>query len=258
MAFETLLYERRGPVATITLNRPDKRNYLDARMGGEFIQAARQAGADPESRVLVVTGAGDVFCAGGDIKAFAAARPMEQRDGVGYVREMIMTLLSLRLPTIARVQGPALGGGAGLVSMCDFAIASEDALMGYPEMNLGLIPAMVAVLLQRTIGRRAAADLLFTGRIVKGREAAALGLVNDAVPRAGLDDRVATLAATLAEKSPVAVRQLKALFYLQGDLSLERALDAGIDKFVGLSASEDMKEGIAAFLENRKPNFTGR
>lgn len=258
MAYDTLRLSRRGGVATVTLARPDKRNPLDGPGARELLEAVAFVQSASWARVLVLTGEGPAFCAGGDLKAFVRARPLDHLDGVAPIVELAKRMFSLKVPTLARVNGLALGGGAGLVTLCDFAIAAEDAELGYPEINLGLIPATVAVLLARTVGRRAAFDLLFTGRRVKGQEAVAMGLINQAVPRAALDPAVSARAKELSGKSPMALRQLKALFYGQMDQPLERALEGALDKFVGLTSGEDAKEGLDAFFAKRRPRWKGR
>jgi methylglutaconyl-CoA hydratase len=205
--------------------------------------------------VLVLTGAGDVFSAGGDLKAFKESKPLEHLDKVAPVLELVKKFFSVRFPTIARVQGHALGGGAGLVSLCDFAIASENAELGYPEINMGIIPAAVAVVLARTVPRRVAVDLLFRARRIDASEAARLQVINEAVAPNKLDETVNALAMELAGKSGPALRALKSLYYAQQDESLERAIEHGLDKFAALTSGEDVQEGLASFFEKRKPDW---
>ena len=256
--YETLRVEPDGPVGRIVLDRPEKRNPLGRKTAEELIHAARHLDGLEEIRVLVLTGSGPAFSAGGDIQAFAESSPLEHREGVRPVAELVRTMFGLSIPTIARVQGHALGGGAGLVSMCEFAIAADDVQLGYPELSIGLFPAAVGVLLARMVPRRTAIDLLFRGRRISAAEALDLGLVNEVVPREQLDDRVDALAAELASKSPVALAHLKAAFHAQGDLPLDRAIDLALEKFVTLTTSEDAREGLAAFLEKRAPTWKGR
>lgn len=258
MGYQTILLDRDGAVATLTMNRPDSRNPLDQAGAAEMVAALAEVQADQAIRVLIITGAGKIFCTGGDIKAYARTKPLEHLDGVDPIIELIKKCFALRMPIIAKVQGSALGGGAGVVSMCDFAIAADDVAIGYPEIKLGLMPATVAVLLARQVPRRTAVDLLFTGRKLDAEEAVAIGLFNEAVPRAKLDRRVDELAQTLAGQSPLALRQLKAAFYGQADQPLERALEMAVDKFIGLTSSEDAMEGLSAFMEKRPPNWQGR
>ncbi len=255
MPYETLLYEKKGPAVWVTMNRPEKRNPLDFLSATELCRSLDEAQADSSVRVYVLTGAGPVFSAGGDLKAFAESKPLEHLDKVAPVLELVKKFFSSRFPTIARVQGHAMGGGAGLVSLCDFAVAADDIDFAYPEINLGIIPAAVAVVLARSVPRRIAIDLLFRGRKISGKEAAAWMIVNEAVPKEKLDECVNALAEELAGKSGPGLRALKSLFYSQQDESLEKAIEHGLDKFVGLTAGEDAKEGLAAFIEKRKPDW---
>jgi len=253
--YQTLLLKKSGPVATLTMNRPEKRNPLDQLSATEMIQALDEVQNDPTLRVLVLTGAGEVFSAGGDLKAFQESKPLDHLDKVAPVLDLVKKFFSIRYPTIARVQGHALGGGAGLVSLCDFAIAADDIELGYPEINLGIIPAAVAVVLARTVPRRTAVDLLFRGRRIGAAEAARLLVINESVPRKDLDAKVDALAKELSGKSGPALRALKSLYYGQQDESLERAIEHGLDKFAALAGGEDVQEGLAAFFEKRKPDW---
>ena len=258
MSYQTLTLAREGAVATVMLNRPEQRNPIDSAGCRELVSALDACDQDTSTRVIVVAAAGKHFSAGGDLKAFRDVEPMAALDHVTPVIDVATTMFRLRKPTIARVHGLALGGGAGLISMCDFAIAARSVQIGYPEINIGLIPATVGVLLARMVPRRVAADLLFTGRWIGAEQAAALHIINEVVPDAGLDDRVAELAHDLAQKSPLAMRQLKAAFYSEADLPLQHALESAVDKFATLLSAEDGKEGIRAFFDKRAAKWANQ
>lgn len=258
MTYATLNIDRDTHVATITLNRPDKRNPLDALGARELTRALWELHGDADVRVVVLAAAGPVFCAGGDLATFESARALEMPEHVRPIMELAETFFKVRLPTVAQVHGHALGGGAGLVSMCDFAFMAEGAEIGYPEINLGIIPATVSVLLARMVPRRVAAELVFTGRRIDAQEAARLGLVNAALPVQDLEGHVTKIAYELAQKSPLALRQLKAAFYGQADLPLSRALELAVEKFASLMSSDDAREGLRAFAEKRKAQWKGQ
>jgi enoyl-CoA hydratase len=253
------MYAREGAAARITLNRPESRNALSHELVTELRQALAGAKEDPEVRVVVFTGAGAVFCAGGDLKGSFDAEP--QLDGYfrrRHLAELLLQLTTLGKPTLARVNGHALGGGLALVAACDLAVAAEGAQFGMPEINVALFPLIVLPFVLRSIPRKAAMELVLTGKRIDAAEAARIGLVNRAVPSGELDQEVERLSGELARKSPIAVRiGLESLSQLDADLVASRLayLQA---QLALLSASEDTREGIAAFREKREPRFLGR
>ena len=256
MPYDTLSLDQSGHVATVTMTRTERRNPFDRAAAEEIARALDEAVARPETRVVVLTGSGDFFSAGADVRVFRDASGAELARLLEPVVDLAKKFFRLRVPTIARVNGMALGGGAGLVSLCDFAIAVDDTVIGYPEIHLGIFPATVGVLLARSVPRRVAVDLLFTGRRISTVEAARLNVINEAVARDRLDARVAELAAELAAKSPRALATLKSAFYAQADRDYESALDLVIEQFVELASGPDAKEGLSAFLEKRRPRWT--
>ncbi len=255
-----VLYQVRDGVATLTLNRPEARNALNAELVEALGAALERACADDAVRVIVVTGAGEqAFCAGGDLKDFAdeAGVLARQEATAGFAR-LLRRFFRASKPTVAAVNGHALGGGFGLVLACDLAVAAEHARLGTPEVRVGLFPMMVMALLSRHVGPKRALELMFTGTPITAPEAARWGLINRAVPAAQLWDAVAELAGHVAALSPTALRLGRHAFYAAADMGREHALDYLHQMLVLLLSTEDAQEGIRAFLEKREPVWKGR
>jgi enoyl-CoA hydratase/carnithine racemase len=245
-----------GPIARVTLNRPDKRNPIGPATCGELVHALAALGADPAVRVVVLTGAGPAFSAGGDLSAMGGG------GGGGVPPASLVDLLTamhrLGKPIVARVHGPALAGGLGLMVACDVVIASDAAAFGTTEIQVGLWPMMITAELVRNIGRKRTLEMMLTGRKLPAAEALAIGLVTEVVPAADLDARVDAVAAALADKSPAALRLGLTAFYASADLDHEPALRYLEGELAKVLALEDAAEGIAAFLGKRKPVWKGR
>ena len=259
--YATLLVDDSGPVGRITLNRPDKRNPIGPLVVGELLHALAAARADDAVRVVVLTGAGAVFSAGGDLSqmsgAAGAAAPTSPAQPASLV-DLFLAMHDLGKPIVAMVNGHALAGGLGLVVACDLALASDQATFGTTEINLGLWPMMISAELIRSIGRKTALELMLTGKRVSAAEAAAMGLINRAVPHAELEAETAALAASLAEKSPATVALGLRAFHRSQDMELPAALRFLEGELGRVLALEDAAEGIAAFLGKRKPVWKGR
>jgi len=260
MSYETLLVDVRDTVGTITINRPEARNALNATVIRELGVALAQLDADTGSRAVVLRGAGDrAFCPGADLKGmFQAESILEAREQYSGLAHVLNAIPRMRTPVIARVQGYALAGGCGLAAACDVVIASEDAVFGLPEIKLGLLPLMVLAPILRTASPRRVLELVLTGRELPALEALDLGLVTRVVPRGDLDRMVSETARTLAGLSPTAVALGKEAFYRALDLTPSQALEHMRDLLTIVAQSEDAKEGIAAFLEKRTPRWRGR
>jgi enoyl-CoA hydratase len=259
---ETILLEVADGVAVLTLNQPARRNPMSERMGEELADTLRGLDARDDVRVLVLAGAGESFCAGGDLALIEAntQRTVEARRQVmrAYY-ERYLSLLRLEIPTIAAVHGHAVGGGLALALACDLRYAAEDARLSLNFGRLGLHPGMASTLtLPRTIGPARALELFYTGRVVSGREAEALGLVNRAVPRDQLMATALETARATAASAPLVVRMLKRAVY-QG---LESAVASAVEYEAFCQAitfgSDDLREGLAAARERRAPRFLGR
>lgn len=259
--YTTILCDGAAPVARITLNRPDKRNPIGPLVVGELVHALAAARADDTVRVVVLTGAGSAFSAGGDLSqmsgAATSAAPASPAQPASLV-ELFTAMHDLGKPIIAMVNGHALAGGLGLVVACDLALASDQATFGTTEINVGLWPMMISAELIRTIGRKAALELMLTGKRVSAAEAAALGLVNRVVPHAELEVETAALAASLAEKSPATIALGLRAFHRSQDMDLSTALRFLEGELGRVLALEDSAEGLAAFFQKRKPVWKGR
>ncbi len=257
--FKHLLYARRDAVATITINHPDNRNALSTETVGELREALNQAKGDSQVRVIVITGAGRVFCAGADLNSFRTEQPeLDRYFQRRNLADLFLEMTELGKPTVARVNGHALAGGFGLVAACDLAIAASDAQFGMPEVNVGVFPMMIMAIVFRNLPRKAAMELMLTGKRIDAVEATRLGLINRHVPAERLDGEVGDLAAELAKKSPIGMKLGLEAFYKMQDMSFPSAIAYLQDQLALLGLSEDLKEGVTAFFEKREPRFTGR
>jgi len=257
--FTHLLYDRSAAVATITINRPESRNALGTDTVKELRQAFDQAKRDDAVRVIVLTGAGKVFCAGADLQGFRPeVSELDQYFQRRNLADLFLEMTELGKPTVARVNGHALAGGFGLVAACDLAIAASDAQFGMPEVNVGVWPMMIMPIVFRNVPRKAAMELMLTGKRIDAAEAARIGVINRQVPSAQLDAEVGALAAELASKSPIGMRLGLEAFYRMQDMSFPTAIAYLQDQLAVLGLSKDLKEGVSAFFEKREPRFTGK
>jgi enoyl-CoA hydratase/carnithine racemase len=250
----TILVDDAGPVARIVLNRPDKRNPIGAGTCGELVAALAAIRDRPEVRVVVLTGAGVAFSAGGDLSAMHAPGPGPRASLV----DLLLAMHELGKPIIAMVNGPALAGGLGLMVACDLVIAADTATFGTTEIAVGLWPMMITAEITRSVGRKRTLEMMLTGRKLDAAEALACGLVTRVVPAAQLEAETQRLAAELAERSPAALALGLRAFYRSQDLEIEpqlRYLEAELGRVLAL---EDAAEGIAAFLGKRKPVWKGQ
>lgn len=246
-------------VLTLTLNRPEKRNALNAMVMAELTEALRTAGDDAGCRVVVLTGAGEAFCAGmdlGHLEALGAKTQREHREDTEQIARMLRTLYDLPKPTIAAVNGAAIAGGMGLATVCDFTLAVPEAKFGYSEVRIGFVPAIVSAFLREQIGDKRARDLLLTGRLIQAEEALGLGLVTRVVPAAEVLAEAEKLARKLLENSPEAMTATKRLLSEQVRHRLDEAIALAVEANVQARATKDFKEGIRAFLEKRKPHWS--
>ncbi len=257
--YETLLFERRGRVGIITINRPDKRNALNIKTREEGAALLDQLRDDESVGVVVITGAGDkAFIAGADIAEFAGRTAMMQRD-VMTARSLFTAIDTFPKPIIAMINGYCLGGGCELALACDIRIASETASFGQPEINLGIIPGGGGTQrLTRLVGEGKAMELILTGDLIDARTAFSIGLVNHVVPAAELETKTMEMANRIAEKSPIALSLAKESVKLASRSNLDEGLRREVDLFALCFSTEDKNEGVSAFLEKRKPAFKGR
>ncbi|MFP4149184.1 MAG: enoyl-CoA hydratase/isomerase family protein [Nitriliruptoraceae bacterium] len=253
--------DRQGAVATVTIARPEARNALDAATLEELIAAFTRLDADPEVRVLVLTGAGDkAFCAGADLRSGLTSDPsvLDGHEQRGLLRRLFASTEALRTPLIGRINGHALAGGLGVALACDLLVAVEDATFGTPEVRVGLWPHIISALLVQHLGPKRALEWMMTGRRYPAAEAERLGLVNQVVPRGQLDEAVAELADELIKGAPLALA-LGRRSYLDARSMEPGAAMAYLHGMLDLQVqTEDAAEGIAAFLERREPTWRGR
>jgi methylglutaconyl-CoA hydratase len=253
--YQTILVSDSGPIRTITLNRPERRNAMTPEMQMELI-AAFEATAASNLRVLVLTGAGDAFCSGLDLSALQTMgekSAAEYRADAERIARLFLALYELQVPTIAAVHGPAIAGGAGLATICDFTFATPSAKFGFTEVRIGFVPALVSAFLALQIDGKHVRDLLLTGRIIGAEEAYRIGLVNEVVVEEELSQRAHALAEMLIANSPQSIKATKHLIASQHSEWLESAIELALKANALTRETADFREGVAAFLEKRKP-----
>jgi methylglutaconyl-CoA hydratase len=260
MNFETLTLAMEPGLATITLNRPEKRNAISTRMIEDLLAALDEIEKGP-ARVAIITGTGAAFCSGMDLdalKALASQSHEQNLEDSRRMAQMFRRLWAFPKPLIAAVNGAAIAGGCGIATLCDFTIAVPDARFGYTEVRIGFLPAIVSVFLVRQIGEKSTRDLLLTGRIIDAEEARRFGLVNQIVLPDKLMDTARVLAASLVESSPTSVLNTKKLITGTVAVEVDAALERAIAENAAIRATADFKEGLSSFLEKRRPVWTGR
>jgi enoyl-CoA hydratase len=256
---DAVLYDAAHGVATITINRPERRNSINPDVIDGIEAALRRAEGDTSIGVAVLTGAGaKAFCAGGDLGGMDGTGAVDQHFRRAGIGELFASMRGSRLPIVARVNGHALAGGFGLMLACDLVIAVEEAVMGTPDINVGLWPFIVTAIMQRDIPRKIALDLMLTGRRMSASEGEHWGFVNRVVPANELDAATEKLAATLASKSPLVAALGKRSFYAAEDRDFEDALEYLAGMLSLCLQSEDAAEGVSAFFEKRAPVWKGR
>jgi 2-(1,2-epoxy-1,2-dihydrophenyl)acetyl-CoA isomerase len=256
MQFKNILYEKREGIATIILNRPEVLNALSPEMIDELITALNDAKNDKDVRVVIITGAGRAFSAGGDINVVKDYEKLEMT--LKGVSEVARLLANIEKPIIAMVNGIAVGAGLSLALACDITIASDQARFGSAFVRIGLVPDTGATFyLTKCVNLHLAKELAFTGRMIDGNEAQRIGLVNRVVPASELQATVYSLAKELADGPPIAIGLTKKLLNKSLSTSLDSALDEETYAQLICARTKDFKEGVLAFLEKRKPKFTG-
>jgi methylglutaconyl-CoA hydratase len=253
-----LTYE--GKIAIITLNRPDKRNAISFELIDDLMKALDEV-AKSEATVLILTGAGKAFCSGMDLdnlKGLLGRTPEQNLHDSQTMVRLFRSLYEFPKVTIAAVNGPAIAGGTGLALLCDFTLAAPDSRFGYTEVRIGFVPAIVSTFLLRQIGEKQARDLLLTGRIFGADEALRLGLINEIVPSEDLLARARQLASSLMENSASSLRATKQLLTDHARMELDAHIGAAVRENAAIRQTADFREGISAFLEKRKPVWTGK
>jgi methylglutaconyl-CoA hydratase len=259
MTFSTIKVSYDGRIATITFNRPEKRNALSTQMIEEIIAALGEV-EKSDALVLIVTGAGKAFCAGMDLEELRSLTGKSPADNIADSQRMarfFRAIYEFPKPTIAAVNGAAMAGGAGIATMCDFTLAFAESTFGYTEVRIGFVPAIVSSVLVWQVGHKVARDLLLTGRVFEAAEAQTLGLVNEVVSPKRLLPRAKELAQQLLENSPAALRLTKKLLNSYVSKSLDKQIESAVHENAAIRSTPEFQEGIASFLEKRKPSWSG-
>ena len=250
-----LLVEKQTPQITIvTLNRPERRNSLTIELLSELIAAVNTAAKDPAQRVLILRGAGAAFCTGLDLKE--AADSTKAHATAELVANTLVALAETRLVTIATVHGAAVAGGAGIMSTCDFIVAAEKTKIGYPEVRRGLVAGLVMTFLRRQIGERNLRELVLGGELIQAERAREIGLVNRVVPPGELMNEAQKFAASVLQGAPNALAQTKKLIEELWSTSVRQDVDLALKHHMRARESAEAREGIAAFNEKRRPNWS--
>ena len=260
MSYNTIQLAYEGAVATITLNRPDKRNAISFELIDDLLQALDEV-SKSDAIVLILTGAGKAFCSGMDLENLKSLLGRTQEQNLSDSQTMVQLFRALyEFPkvTIAAVNGPAIAGGTGLALLCDFTLAVPEAKFGYTEVRIGFVPAIVSTFLLRQVGEKQARDLLLTGRTFGSEEAQRMGLINEIVPLESLLARAQELAAILMANSSASLRATKQLLTDHAGAELDAQIDSAVRENAAIRSTADFREGITAFLEKRKPVWTGK
>jgi len=243
---------RRG-ITVVSLNRPDKRNALNSGLIDALCRTVTELEADHLQRVVVLKGEGPAFCAGLDLHE--AAEPSSTGRTARGVERLLRTIRGSTLVSVAAVHGTAAAGGAGLVSACDFAVAADDARIGYPEVHRGLVPALVMTFLLRQVGDRKAREMVLLGEMIEASQALALGLVNRVVPRAEYLETAILLAERILQGAPGAIVHTKRALAELAGINLDEDLARAQKYHLAARSSAEAREGVAAFLEKRPPRW---
>lgn len=251
-----LLYQVKNNIASLTINREDRRNAISIETIKLFLQYLDEAQMDPAVRVILITGAGDrAFCAGADLGGIADGKI---QAGFESYAQLLKRLSGYPKPVVARVNGACMAGGMGFMLACDIVIARNDAKFGTPEINVGLWPMMIGALIYRNTLRKKAMEMVLMGERLNADQAQEMGLITRAVPADRLDDEVDRVLQSLAEKSSIGMKIGKEAFYAMADMPFEEAVDFLSGKIAEVASTEDAREGIMAFIEKRKPAFIGK
>jgi len=251
-----VLYEVKDRICFLTLNRPEKKNALNAAMVTDLKQRFRQAEEDSAVKIIVLRANGDVFCSGADLESLQKLQKNSQQENLddsNHLKELFFQIYTLKKVVIAQVQGHALAGGCGLATVCDFVFAVPEAKMGYTEVRIGFVPAIVMVFLLRKVGEQKAKQLLLSGDLVMGDQAVRLGLVNNLVDSNILDSEVIAFSQKLIQNNSIQSMELTKLMIAQAQsMPLEEGLQYAATMNAQARSTEDCKRGIAAFLSKEK------
>lgn len=257
MSTPYVLVEDAGPIARVTLNRPERRNPLSLQMMREATAAIRALGDDPDCRVVVLTGSGPALSAGHEISEMVERTLEQEREVFSVCVDLMESIQAIRQPVIAEVQGHAVAAGCQLVATCDLAVAVDTARFGTPGVKIGLFCSTPMVEVSRNIGRKRAMQMLLTGETIDATTAVEWGLINESVPADRLRARVDELATQIADASPLALEIGKQAFYRQIDLPQDEAYREMAETMATNAVTCDAQEGMSAFLEKRTPQWRG-
>ena len=249
---EHILHRAENGIARITLNRPEKRNALNAELIAALQHLLDLAAKDAATRVVVIDGAGKDFCSGMDLKALDHANetaPLEQLDPARRLADLLLAIRRHPRPVIAAIHGRALAGGAGIAMASDLIVASQSAWIGFPEIKIGFVPAMVSALLRRSVSEKRMFELLATGDSISAEEAQSIGLINRVFPDSDFEESMLAYAQGIAEKSPSALSHIKSLLYQMDGMTLEKAIDEGVHANTLARTTEDARRGFENFLK---------
>jgi methylglutaconyl-CoA hydratase len=256
--YETLLVNLSDSVATVTLNRPEKKNALNDTLVSELSQVLDDLSEDKSTKVLIVQGAGDAFCSGADLGYLKVLKDYsidENLKDSETLAKLFLKIYEFPKITISKVNGPAIAGGCGLATVCDFVFATENSKFGYPEVKIGFVAAIVSAFLIRQIGERRARELLLTGDILNAQQAFSFGLINKVLSNNEIDSYIAHFVNKMMRNSPQAIKRTKLII---NDFSFEEPANV-LDKLAKINAefrqTSDFSEGVNSFLEKRKPNW---
>jgi methylglutaconyl-CoA hydratase len=258
-SYSTLTLAYDDALAIVTLNRPEKRNAISYELIEDLLCALDEVEVS-SAQILILTGSGKAFCSGMDLdnlRSITGRTAEENRADSATMARLFRSLYEFPKVTIAAVNGPAIAGGCGLATLCDFTVASADAKFGYTEVRIGFVPAIVSTFLLRQVGEKQARDLLLTGRILSAEEALRLGLASEVVPAEKLQERARELATDLLRNSPASLLATKRLLKSYSSQELDRQIDAAVEENAHIRGTEDFREGVTSFLEKRNPRWTG-
>jgi methylglutaconyl-CoA hydratase len=250
--YRKIIYSVEGGLARITLNRPDKRNALDGQMVAELKGAIGSSAADESVRAVLLTGAGEDFCSGADLASLqrmSGADIMENLSDARHLAELFIAMRHHPRPIIAAVRGRALAGGCGLATACDILLAAESAQFGYPEVNIGFVPAMVMAMLRRSVPEKLAFELIASGELIASRRALQIGLINRVFPDDQFEAAVEEYVARMISKPPSALSLAKRLLYHMDGMAFEAAIESGVHMNAIARLTEDCKRGLERFLK---------
>lgn len=256
---DDLLYEVKDHAAYMTINRESKRNAISQEMVTAFMEYLERAETDEEVRAVCITGAGDkAFCSGADLAVSLSGGGEDPLSGARNYAQLLKRMARFGKPLLARVNGPCLAGGLGLMLSCDIVIARKDVFFCTPEVNVGIFPMMIGALIYRNVGRKKAMEMVLTARRIPAPEAEQIGLITRTVEPDRLDHEIQETLKTLTSKSPIGTKIGKEAFRAMSDMPFDEAVDLLCEALGRVISTKDAKEGMMAFLEKREPEFKGR